>query len=663
MQPLNPEKRSRGPNKQKRWARPDGLGVVLRLALDVGDPIQRRLIESMFVASFNLRRALQSDARSRVFAFRAARHERDRRGNDAVRERLGLSLSAFERAAYEHLNEAPHLRRYVTKALGMHIADGVWRPIERHLFADASGKRQGLLHVSRWFDFARLPGRAQSRTTERKWETFRLHGTLEGHRAAYTTSDGSFMQPRRLRPVLRPPRSSWWDHKGPLVVVFTGLPAGELAVPVRLPTAPSNQAALDHYLSRPEDWHKVDLVRERDPHAPGGWRYEAHLMVLAPPYVTATTKRRREEAAKNTATRSVGIDVNVSNVTVASHAAGADLRFTRVARDAGERTSAERRAKRDRRRARALERSRRAANADQYELSAKQRARAVEREARGLPPIQTIPKGPRTSHANGRPLRAFRRDTLSARYRFERAAQAAAAAAASRAKKETARRLAGQLTLQHGFRAVIEAGNLTAWARRWGRALHAFSPGMLVDAFEREALAVAAVAARPGGLLRASTATTALSQNCLCGSRIQKTLAERTHRCGVCGVTADRDAMSALLATVVVFDDPAKASSAFVDFTKASALRTAEVTQALARTLDYQFVAKGRQDVPPESTASPARDEWVAETERTSRDVSMMARRNVGTAPRATPDETDASRTTLERARLRTNLSPFRDSS
>src|SRR5262245_47452515 len=112
----------RGPNKQTPWARApeDGLSV-LRLALDVSDPLQRTRLEAMFEGAYQLRRALQRGARNGVRAFRAARHERDRRGAAAVRDRLGLSLAAFEHAAYDHLNAAPHLRRFVTKALAMHI--------------------------------------------------------------------------------------------------------------------------------------------------------------------------------------------------------------------------------------------------------------------------------------------------------------------------------------------------------------------------------------------------------------------------------------------------------------------------------------------------------------------------------------------------------------
>src|SRR5262249_4286564 len=157
-------------------------------------------IEAMFGAGYQVRRALQCAARNKARAYGAARHERT---NDpaAVRDRLGLTRTALEHVAYACLDEAPHLRRHLTKALAMHLADSVWSATERHLFRDARGRRQGAPHIGRWFDFHRLPGRARSHTRPRKWETFRLHGSLAGHRAAYTDAAGDFVQPARLRAV------------------------------------------------------------------------------------------------------------------------------------------------------------------------------------------------------------------------------------------------------------------------------------------------------------------------------------------------------------------------------------------------------------------------------------------------------------------------------
>ena len=471
-------KRTRGPNKAAPWVRrpEDGLSV-LRLPLDTTDPVQRRRIEAMFSGSHSIRRAVQRDARARARAYWAAPHERQR-DPAAVRDRLGLSRKALEHAAFAHLDAAPHLRRAVTKALAQHLADSVWTATERHLFRDANGGRRGMPRPTAWFEFTRIPGRARSHTKQNTWETFRLHGTIAGHRAAYTRADGDFVQPDHLRPVAVP-EAAWWRYTGPLAVVFTGLPIGTLVLPVRLPASPSNQPILDHHLADPARWHKIDLVRHRDPTAEGGWRYEAHLLVLAECYVAPGARARREAAAMTTADRRAGIDVNVSNLTVASHVGGGDLRITRVQHDDSAKRAMATRGKRQTHRQRRLERSRRACNPDQYELSARQRAHNQRREAAGLPPVQVIPKGPRKRRGNA-PLPAYRHDALSGTYRRERAAAACEADAESQARRDHARQIAVRLVRDHGCTFVVEDCDLGSWAQHWGRRLAAFTPGLLV---------------------------------------------------------------------------------------------------------------------------------------------------------------------------------------
>ena len=640
-------KRTRGPNKQTPWSRnPDDGLSVLRLALDTSDPRQRARIEAMFQGAHQVRRAVQRDARDRCRAYKAATHERAKDPR-ALRDRLGLSRKGLERAAWGHLDAAPHLRRFVTKALAQHIADAIWTPTERHLFRDASGGRQGLLHVTRWFDFNRLPGRARSHTEDNKWETFRLHGTLQAHRAAYTDSSGDFVQPRDLRPVTS---DAWWSYEGPLAVVFTGLADGTLVLPVRLPTAPSNQPMLDHHLSDPGAWHKIDLVRRQDAHALGGWRYEAHLTVLIEPYVSPRTAVRRANAVLATTDRTAGIDVNVSNVTVASHDTGRDVRLTRVERDEPQMISDRSRSKRERRRKRELERSRRAANRAQYQLSKRQEKRARRREAAGLRTVDVIPAGPRKARVDGVLLQSYRKDQLSTSYRRGRAAQAAEAHAAARAKRDRARQVAADVVATHGTQLVVEDTSIAAWARTWGRALAAFSPGMLVDAIDREARAVAAVAGGTGGVERASTCTTALSQHCPCGARVDKRLADRTHVCTACGLRGDRDAVAAVLASFTVLVERNNPRSAQVDYA-ASAGALGEIRRA------FRFPYEGWQDTLSESTDRSARDgSFIAWTTSTPDSVEV-ARRNVGKASCSTLNETGMCRTTSDRARGRTNMS------
>ena len=633
---VSSEKRTRGPNKQKPWSRnsDDGLSV-LRLALDVSDPRERARVERMFEDAYTLERALQRAARTRSRAYWAATHERAQ-DPGAVRERLGLSRKAFERAAAAHINAAPHLRRFVTKALAQHIADAVWAGTERHLFRDGSGKRHGTPRVGRWYDFTRLPGRARSHTEDRKWETFRLHGSLAGHRAAYATPDGDFVQPRRLRPV---ESDAWWTYDGPFALVFSGLANGTLVLPVRLPTAPCNQPIVDHHLADPTRWHKVDLVRRRDPQAIGGWRYEAHLMVLIEPYVSPSTAARRARVAIEAADRTAGIDVNVSNITIASHEAGATIRVTRVERDEPRRQRDRERTRATRRRQRALDRSRRATNRAQYQLSKRQEKRARRRAAAGLPPVQAIPMGPRRVRADGVPLQSYRRDQLS----HLRATQAVHAEAAARLRRDVARQQAAAIVATHGYRFVVEDCSIAAWAGSWGGALAAFSPATLLTAVDHEARAVARVAGGKSGLTRIPTRTTALSQHCPCGARVDKRLGDRVHLCGTCKLRGDRDAVAAVLASFV---DPASVS---VDYA-ASAASLDEIQRALRSS--YQ----GWQDTLSESTDLSARDGSFIVWSTSTPDSVWVARRT-SARHRAQPEMRLASRqTTFDRARVRTDM-------
>ena len=89
--------RRRGKSKAPNFTY-DGPVSVIRLELDVSDPVVRRRVEAQWAAVFRLRRALQRDAAARCRAYWAAHRERDC-DPKAVRERLGLSRKAIEAAA------------------------------------------------------------------------------------------------------------------------------------------------------------------------------------------------------------------------------------------------------------------------------------------------------------------------------------------------------------------------------------------------------------------------------------------------------------------------------------------------------------------------------------------------------------------------------------
>jgi hypothetical protein len=370
--------RRRGKSKAPNF-KYEGPVSVIPLELDVSDPAVRRRVERQWEAAFRLRRAVQRDAQHRCRAYWAAHHERAADPN-GLRERLGLSHKGLEAAAKNHIEASGWMRDHLTKAVGLHVADGVWGTVDRHLFADASGRRHGPPRIGSWSEFTRIPGRARSHTKPKPvWETWRLVGTLDGHlntyrhpqlpaavstaivAAAQPAGTSILAQPNHLPAPPRPDSGKWADHDGALAAVFTGLAGGDLVVPVRLAQGAGQWAHLCHFLADPSVWHKIDLVRVRDRKAPGGWRYYAHLLTHQGGYQSAATRARRAGIPGD---RRAGVDANVSNLSVASFCGPppAQLIVEQIACSDEQQRAAARAETRARARQKALDRSRRNTN-------------------------------------------------------------------------------------------------------------------------------------------------------------------------------------------------------------------------------------------------------------------------------------------------------------
>lgn len=198
----------------------------------------------------------------------------------------------------------------------------------------------------------------------------------------------------------------------------------------------------------------------------------------------------------------------------------------------------------------------------------RQQKRAQRRAASGLSDRRvTNPGGARHARADGVPLRAYRKDELSEAYRRTRCDHGAATRRASQAKQARANEVAAAIVDTHGNTITVEDCRISTWARLWGKRIALFSPGMLATALERECHAAG------GWFYRAGTHATAMSQHCLCGARVAKTLAQRSHQCPHCWLHADRDIVSAVLAACVDFTDPDDPRTAVVDYRLAHAIR------------------------------------------------------------------------------------------
>jgi putative transposase len=112
-------------------------------------------------------------------------------------------------------------------------------------------------------------------------------------------------------------------------------------------------------------------------------------------------------------------------------------------------------------------------------------------------------------------------------------------------RKEAAHRksLHGQLAttlLRLGSDIRIERNSYKSFQRTFGKAVGQAAPATFVAALSRKAESA-------GASVTVIPASLRLSQTCLCGAIVRKSLAERVHRCD-CGVTVQRDVFSAFLA-------------------------------------------------------------------------------------------------------------------
>src|SRR5258706_55810 len=141
--------------------------------------------------------------------------------------------------------------------------------VDRHLSPDTTGHRHGAPKVGDWWTLRRIPGRARSHTRARKWETFRLVGTLAGHLAVFEQG-GRLWQPRRM-PAVTPAAAdgwavrAWWDHDGAFCLGLCGTGRRDLILPVPLPQGPARPPLLQHYLTDPTRRHQIDPATGPDP--------------------------------------------------------------------------------------------------------------------------------------------------------------------------------------------------------------------------------------------------------------------------------------------------------------------------------------------------------------------------------------------------------------
>lgn len=223
-----------------------------------------------------------------------------------------------------------------------------------------------------------------------------------------------------------------------------------------------------------------------------GWdRWYVQLVLLGRPYVKP--KNRPEQGV-------VGLDIGPSTIAIVGEAAA------RLETFCGELVIKDREIRRV---GRTLDRSRRATNPENFN------------------PDGTVKPGAR---------KWFR----SWRYHRARARKAEIERRLAAQRKSLHGRLANEV-VRLGAAVRTEAVSYHAFQRSFGRSVGRRAPALFVEALARKL-------APAGGKMEAfDPRPTRLSQTCICGRIRKKSLSERVHRCA-CGVTAQRDLLSAFLA-------------------------------------------------------------------------------------------------------------------
>jgi transposase len=484
------------------------------------DENTRRRLDVAFMSAGHLERALTRWALTNLESMRRTTRWRDACAmptglsasgevNDAIARRTrNAALNALRKefclSEYDFTKRILELRRD-SRWIGDHVpsssalvhATQVWESFAAHLF-----RGTGLPTVPRPGDkrvlqgYTRYVGRAAP--TEEEAEKF----TAKGEKPPKARSAGwSGLS-------LRNGQDGFALHLHP-----SRVRARHLVIPVA--TLGGSDQRESWYLEDPTSWRQIKIVRRE---VRNHFVYEAHLLCAKESY-------RNPSRYANTAEGVVGIDSGVSSLAAVGIGLSGALTDALLIRPSAQQLEQRRIVARKRRRTqRALERSRRATNPSAYGPDRHGRA------GRG-------PRRPGTRLTASKAYRATRRALRDERRR-------------ERESRVITTNLTAVAVLQRcGTNIVTEDVAVKAWQRTWGRSISNFAPSEMISALERETRLA-------GGSFTKVPCRLGLTQTCHCGAVKKKSLAERWHRCEVCGsgfntAPVDRDLHSAYLAAFV----------------------------------------------------------------------------------------------------------------
>lgn len=101
------------------------------------------------------------------------------------------------------------------------------------------------------------------------------------------------------------------------------------------------------------------------------------------------------------------------------------------------------------------------------------------------------------------------------------------------------------LIVQESWKVSAEKLSYKAFQKIWGKSIASFAPSQFVARLRDK------IKLLGGEFVEIHTYTTKLSQTCICGNIKKKSLKERFHKCEECGLTMQRDLLSAYLGLFV----------------------------------------------------------------------------------------------------------------
>lgn len=513
--------------------------VVLPLVVSTTDT---REVEARFNTGFQLYRAAVREGLRRLDLMRQSKAWRKARSmphttpaqvkarNKAlnqVREVHGVTEADLRTYATETRLKSGWMSDHIDSQVASNLGSRAWESLAGHLF---NGK--GRPRIPRWHEFTSMDG-APPNHKDGKWQSITLTGTWNPDPDVCST----------------PPAVGRWGWAGPLHLVWNARPGSSRLLTLRVkihalsPVNSHARARQEHALADRSAWQGVSLVRRQilvGRHE--RWVYEAHLLVERPAWHLLDRYKDMPE-------HTVGLDLGPGTLAAVAHDGTGVSAALLVRASEEDKQAVKQQAARSRRRARAIDRSRRANNPDAYA------------------PGKANKSGRRRKGAG-----SYKRETRLVKSSSERRLQAQVRDQARKQAEERTRRInttAIQVVSELGKHIRWEAAAPSSWTRLWGGAVGQFAPSALTGAIEREAM-------KAGGSFTPVPTHLALSQHCVCGARVKKPLSQRVHTCA-CGAVDDgvhRDLWSAFLISTTIEAPASKTSplGQMFDATRAAGL-------------------------------------------------------------------------------------------